>query len=262
MSKHTTSLEIERENSRGRSRPGLAPADLAEARRTDAPALPVAGGRKPVLKDEAAPAPAPRRPLRTVLLAGAGLAILAGAAISAWQYWTVGASRCRPTDAPMSATTPRSHQRFRLHRRCADRRQSAVKAGQALARIDDRDFQVALDQANAESPPPPGGRSPSKQASLDNQQSVIDTARATSTSARPTRPLRAGRQALRGAGATASAACRTPNRVARIARPAPASPATRRPDHRRSGRSTSSRPISSRPRRRWRMTRPAQRKRS
>ena len=54
-----------------------------------------------------------------------------------------------------------------------------VKAGQVLARIDDRDFRVALDQAKADVAAAQAPRSRSKQAQLDVQQAVIDAAKAT-----------------------------------------------------------------------------------
>ena len=53
-----------------------------------------------------------------------------------------------------------------------------VKAGQVLARIDDRDFQVALDQAKADVAAAEAAIA-SKQAQLDVQQAVIDAAKAT-----------------------------------------------------------------------------------
>ena len=53
-----------------------------------------------------------------------------------------------------------------------------VKAGQTLARIDDRDFRVALEQAKADVAAAKAAIA-TKQASLDAQQSVIDAARAT-----------------------------------------------------------------------------------
>ena len=53
-----------------------------------------------------------------------------------------------------------------------------VKAGQILARIDDRDFQVALDQAKADVAAARAAIA-SKQAQLDAQQAVIDAAKAT-----------------------------------------------------------------------------------
>jgi membrane fusion protein, multidrug efflux system len=53
-----------------------------------------------------------------------------------------------------------------------------VKAGQVLARIDDRDFRTALDQAKADVDAARATLA-GKQAQLDAQHSVIDTARAT-----------------------------------------------------------------------------------
>ena len=53
-----------------------------------------------------------------------------------------------------------------------------VKAGQVLARIDDRDFKVALDQAKADVAAAQAAIA-SKQAQLEVQQAVIDAAKAT-----------------------------------------------------------------------------------
>ena len=53
-----------------------------------------------------------------------------------------------------------------------------VSAGQVLARIDDRDFKVALDQAKADVAAARATIA-SKQAQLDVQQAVINAAKAT-----------------------------------------------------------------------------------
>ena len=52
-----------------------------------------------------------------------------------------------------------------------------VKAGQVLARIDNRDYKVALDQAKADVAAAKAAVS-NKQAALDAQQSIIEAARA------------------------------------------------------------------------------------
>ena len=62
-----------------------------------------------------------------------------------------------------------------------------VKAGQVLARIDDRDFKVALQQAEAEVEAA-RAKIANKQAAIVAQQSVIEAARATVAPTRPTRP--------------------------------------------------------------------------
>jgi membrane fusion protein (multidrug efflux system) len=54
----------------------------------------------------------------------------------------------------------------------------AVKTGQVLARIDDRDYRVALDQAKADVAAARAAIA-SKQAAIDAQQSVIESAKAT-----------------------------------------------------------------------------------
>ena len=60
-----------------------------------------------------------------------------------------------------------------------------VKAGQVLARIDDRDFKVALDQARADVEAAQAAIA-TKQAVSTAQQSIIDAARATVGSTRRT----------------------------------------------------------------------------
>ena len=71
-----------------------------------------------------------------------------------------------------------------------------VKAGQVLARIDDRDFKVALDQAKADVAAAQAAVA-SKRAQLDAQQAVIEAAKATLDVDKASADLRrAGEQAL------------------------------------------------------------------
>ena len=79
---------------------------------------------------------------------------------------------CRPT-------TPRSRRRFRAtSARCWSATTSGSRPGQVLARIDQRDFAVALDQAKADVAAARAAIA-SKQAQLGVQQAVIDAAKAT-----------------------------------------------------------------------------------
>ena len=116
---------------------------------------------------------------RKLLLAGAGLAALAGATYFGWEYWTVGRFEVSTDDAYVQAdntTIAPKVSGYISEVPVADNEQ--VKAGQVLARIDDRDFRVALDQAKADVAAAKAAIA-KKQASLDSQQSVIDAARAT-----------------------------------------------------------------------------------
>ena len=88
---------------------------------------------------------------RKLLLAGAGLAALAGATYFGWEYWTVGRFEVSTDDAYVQAdntTIAPKVSGYISEVPVADNEQ--VKAGQVLARIDDRDFKVALDQAKAD----------------------------------------------------------------------------------------------------------------
>jgi membrane fusion protein, multidrug efflux system len=120
----------------------------------------------------------PRR-WRKFLLAGAGLAALAVAAHFGWQYWTVGRFAIATDDAYVRAdntTIAPKISGYVAQVLVGDNER--VKAGQVLARIDDRDFKVALDQAQAEIASSEAAVA-NKEAALTAQQSAIEAARAT-----------------------------------------------------------------------------------
>jgi membrane fusion protein (multidrug efflux system) len=147
------------------------------ARRTD---LPQSDGGRPSGTAVALPAPEikGRRP-RKLLLIGASLMVFAAAAYFGWQYWTVGRFQVSTDDAYVQAdnsTIAPKVSGYLSAVAVGDNEQ--VKAGQTLAKIDDRDFRVALDQAKADVAAAKAVVA-TKQASLAQQQSVIDTARAT-----------------------------------------------------------------------------------
>jgi membrane fusion protein (multidrug efflux system) len=124
--------------------------------------------------------PAPRKlNVRRILFAGFAAALLAGAAWYGWDYWTVGRYQVSTDDAYVKAdsTTIAPKVSGYLHEVLVGDNER-VRAGQILARIDERDFQVALDQAEADVA---AARSAvaSKEAQLDIQQTVINAAKAT-----------------------------------------------------------------------------------
>ncbi|WP_431206265.1 HlyD family secretion protein [Bradyrhizobium betae] len=117
--------------------------------------------------------------LRKLLLTGAAIIALTGAGWYGYDYWTIGQYLVSTDDAYVKAdnTTIAPKVSGYLSRvLVADNEQ--VKAGQVLARIDDRDFRVALDQARADVQAA-NATIASKEAQLEVQQAVIKAARAT-----------------------------------------------------------------------------------
>jgi len=123
--------------------------------------------------------PAKTGALRRLLLAGAAVAVLAGASWYGFDYWTVGRFLVSTDDAYVKAdnTTVAPKVSGYLHEVLVGDNER-VRAGQVLARIDDRDFKVALDQTKADVAAAQAAIS-SKRAQLDVQQAVIDAAKAT-----------------------------------------------------------------------------------
>ena len=161
MSRHSTSFEAER----------AVPAETAQE------LLP----GSTTTSEVAIPAPkiAKRGVLRRLLMAGTTVAVLAAASWYGWDYWTVGRFLVSTDDAYVKAdnTTIAPKVSGYLHEvQVGDNER--VKAGQVLARIDDRDFKVALDQAKADVAAAEAAVA-SKRAQLDVQQAVIDAGRAT-----------------------------------------------------------------------------------
>jgi membrane fusion protein (multidrug efflux system) len=125
------------------------------------------------------PAAAKKLNLRKVLMAGAAVAVLVGAAWYGWGYWTVGQYLISTDDAYVKAdnTTVAPKVSGYLHEVLVGDNER-VTTGQVLARIDDRDFRVALDQAKADAAAARAAIA-SKQAQLCVQQAMIDAAKAT-----------------------------------------------------------------------------------
>src|ERR1700681_2814410 len=116
---------------------------------------------------------------RKLLLTGAALAVLAGAVNYGWDYWTVGQYLVSTDDAYVKADSTTIAPKVSGYlREVLVGDNERVKTGQVLARIDERDFKVALDQAKSDVAAANAAIA-SKQAQLGVQQAVIDAAKAT-----------------------------------------------------------------------------------
>ena len=156
MTRHSTSFQIERLVSSPEAAPQLLP-------RSPDPAPPVTSKSR----------------LRQLLMASAAVALLAGGSWLGWDYWTVSRFQVSTDDAYVKAdTTVIAPKVSGYLREVLVGDNEPVVAGQVLARIDERDFAVALEQAKADVA---AARAviASKQAQLDTQRTVIDAARAT-----------------------------------------------------------------------------------
>jgi membrane fusion protein, multidrug efflux system len=135
-------------------------------------------------KVPAAPVPAvqpfaTKRPFRRILMATAAAVLLAGAVWGGDYYWTVGRFLVSTDDAYVKAdntTIAPKVSGYLTEVLVGDNER--IKAGQVLARIDDRDFKVALDQSKADVAAAEAAIN-SKKAQLDVQQAVIAAAKAT-----------------------------------------------------------------------------------
>ena len=119
-----------------------------------------------------------KRNLRTILLVAGSALALSAAGYFGWQYWTVGRFLVSTDDAYVQAdntTIAPKVPGYIAAVLVGDN--EPVRAGQILARIDDRDFRVALEQAKADVAAA-AATVATRHASLDAQQSVVDAARA------------------------------------------------------------------------------------
>ncbi|HEY4253124.1 MAG TPA: HlyD family secretion protein [Roseomonas sp.] len=145
--------------------------------------IPASEVAQPPAPDSMAAAPVPartgRRRFRRLLLAGAGLLVLAGAADLGWNYWTVGRFQVSTDDAYVRADSTTIAPRVSGYIAAVAVGDNApVRAGQVLARIDDRDFRVALAQARSDVEAAEASLA-TKQAGIAAQQAVIEAAGAT-----------------------------------------------------------------------------------
>jgi membrane fusion protein (multidrug efflux system) len=164
MTRHSTAFEAERTVPVGDAVRDLLPDTLDSA---DA--------------KEAAPAPAAPKKLnlRKLLLASAAVVALGGAAWFGYDYWTVGQYLVSTDDAYVQADNTTIAPKVSGYlREVLVGDNERIKAGQVLARIDERDFRVALDQARADVAAARAAIA-SKEAQLGVQQTVINAAKAT-----------------------------------------------------------------------------------
>jgi len=166
MSRHSTAFEAEREV------PSESAQELLEAPNSlSNPAVDPAPVTMPAAK--------PPGRLRRLLLAGPAVAALTGASWYGFDYWTVGRFLVSTDDAYVRADNTTIAPKVSGYlREVLVGDNEHVKAGQVLARIDERDFKVALDQARADVAAAQATVA-SKQAQLEVQQSVIAAAKAT-----------------------------------------------------------------------------------
>jgi membrane fusion protein, multidrug efflux system len=170
MSQHQTVFTTEKPLPAAEAAPGI-----------ELPLIPVTQIPVPQVPVAVADAPVPSRKhwVRNLLLAGAATAVVAGGADFGWQYWTVGRFEVSTDDAYVKADNTTIAPRISgyIAAVLVDDNQP-VKAGQVLARIDDRDFKVSLEQALAEVESAKANIA-NKQAAIIAQQSAIDAAQAT-----------------------------------------------------------------------------------
>ena len=162
MSRHSTSFKAAAE----------VPAEAAHE------LLPQQAPHPPVVPTPAAQ-PSSREKIRRLLIASSAVALLAATAWYGWDYWTVGRFLVSTDDAYVKAdntTIAPKVSGYLVDVLVGDNER--VKAGQVLARIDDRDFKVALDQATADVAAAQATLE-SKQAQLEVQQATIEAAKAT-----------------------------------------------------------------------------------
>ena len=117
------------------------------------------------------PAPRAARPrrlsARRLLLAGAAIVAIAGASDYGWYYWTTGRFEVSTDDSYVKADSTIIAPKVGGYlSEVLVRDNQPVKAGQVLAKIDDRDYVVALAQARADVA--------AAQAEIDNINATID----------------------------------------------------------------------------------------
>jgi membrane fusion protein, multidrug efflux system len=135
---------------------------------------------KQATPDAQASAAAPvkaRSGIRRLLMAGAALVVIGLAGWYGYDYWTVGRFHVSTDDAYVQADTVSIAPRVSGYLvEAAAQDNETVKGGQVLARIDDRDYRVALDEAKA-NVLAAHALIDSQQGAVETQLALIDTAK-------------------------------------------------------------------------------------
>jgi membrane fusion protein (multidrug efflux system) len=157
---------------------GSAPLETVDEAKTSDPSPKETAPAAPI--EEAASTPPKRkRGGRIVLFAGGGVVLLAAAAYYGDDYWRIGRFQIETDDAYVQADNGAIAPKVSGYlSQVLVGDNETVKAGQPLARIDDRDFAAALDQATADVVAAQASVEAAR-ASLDIQQSNIAAAQAT-----------------------------------------------------------------------------------
>jgi membrane fusion protein (multidrug efflux system) len=165
MTRHSTAFEVERPVPADGTVKDLLPATDSKASAGE-----TAPTSSPVVR---------KFNFRNVLMAGAALALIAGATWYGWDYWTVGRYLVSTDDAYVKADNTTIAPKVSGYlREVLVGDNELVAAGQVLARIDERDFKVALDQAKSDVAAANAAIA-SRKAQLEVQHAVIDAAKAT-----------------------------------------------------------------------------------
>ena len=175
-----------------------------------------------------------RRPLRKLLLIGASLLAVAGTSNFGWRYWTVGRFEVSTDDAYVKADSTTIAPKVSGYIAAvlvSDNEH--VKTGQILARIDDRDFKAAREQARADVESAKASIATNRRLSLPSNP----RSRRPRLPSRPPRQTRRSRRrrtsATRSSLPGATAVSRMRSRPPRgLPPPAPPWPATPRPRER------------------------------
>jgi len=165
MTRHSTAFEVERPVSADDTVKDLLPGTDSKASAGE-----TAPTSSPVVR---------KLNFRKALMVGSAVAVLAGATWYGWDYWTVGRYLVSTDDAYVKADNTTIAPKVSGYlREVLVGDNELVAAGQVLARIDERDFKVALDQAKSDVAAANAAIA-SRKAQLEVQHAVIDAAKAT-----------------------------------------------------------------------------------
>jgi membrane fusion protein, multidrug efflux system len=180
MSQHPGVLTIDRPLDERESSIIIKELNALEGREARAPAMPGAGVEALGGQGHGRPARIGlKTQLRAALLAGVSLLAIASSGYFGWHYWTAGRFQVSTDNAYVKAdniTIAPKVSGYIGSVLVGDN--ETVHSGQVLARIDDRDFRVALQQADA-GVAAAHAAGATKRAALTAQRSLIEAARAT-----------------------------------------------------------------------------------